>query len=87
MVTANREKTEQEAIAMNTLHKFRIRILVGLFLVPLFTISASAMGFGAQEPEHPDGVSIRQGSNSGPRAFFLSYGSRSFRGGGPHYGK
>ncbi len=63
------------------------KLLTGLALGgTLMAGAATLSNYGAEKPEEPQGVSIRQESAKSGRGFFHGYG-RSHRGGGLRGGK
>ncbi len=63
-------------------------LAIGLLGLTVFSFGATAMKFGAQKFSDPVGVSIRHESSKGPRGYgFFIWHSRTYRGGGPAYGK
>lgn len=55
-------------------------------LLPLATIGGTFAGFGVEDPEHPDGVSLRDERAHGNGLFFHTY-RRTHTGGGFFGGK
>ncbi len=61
--------------------------LVAVGITTAWSTWATLTGWGAEDLEHPEGISLRDESVADSHLFFLSYGRRTHIGGGPHSGK